>query len=242
MEFSEMTTESLKYAQLDINKIIERMDHFVIPLKAVNEGNTCNQFVLPFFKAFGWGSDYTYWSTEYRIPNTNKHVDYAFSTNGHGWAYVEAKRIRYKNIDKNKNFTKQVTGYFNAAPCAHLIILTNGEEYCFYSYGDDVEIRTIPFIKFNIHDIDLTGNATFLRHLFIRNFHIGDWPKYAEMSRALAEIQHALRRAPDTLGKQNLIQKSFALLYPGLSEEEQDEALQFFTQFGQKYPTAFGGA
>lgn len=234
MEFNETMTESLKYAQYSINKIIERMDNFTIPLKTVNEGNTCNQFVLPFFKAFGWGSDYTYWSTEHRILNTNKHVDYAFSKTGHGWAYVEAKKIKFKNIHKNKNFIKQITGYFNAAPSAHLIILTNGEEYCFYSYGEELEISTTPFIKFNIRDIDLTGNATFLRHLFINGFNIGEWPKYAEMSRSLAEIQHALRRAPDTLSKQHLIQKSFALLYPNLSEDEQTEALQFFTRFGQK--------
>lgn len=231
MKITDMQIASLKSVQYNINRIIENINNFSIPLDNVNEGNTCDHFVLPFFKAFGWGTDYTYWSTEHRIKDSNKHVDYAFSKNGHGWVYVEAKRIRFKNIDKNKNFIKQVEGYFNAAPGAHLLILTNGEEYCFYSYGGNMSISTTPFIKFNIRNLDLTGNGTFLRHLFINQFNIGDWPKYAEMSRSLSDIQYALRKAPDTLSKQNLINKSFELLYPDLNEDERNEAIRFFTTY-----------
>ena len=80
-------------------------------------------------------------------------MDYAFSTNGYGWTLIEAKKLNFKNIDRNKNFIKQIASYFNADPHAHLIILTNGEEYCFYSYGETTEICTTPFIKFNIRDI-----------------------------------------------------------------------------------------
>ena len=32
-------------------------------------------------------------------------------------------------------------------------------------------------IRFNIRNIDVTGNATFLRHLFRNGYNIGDWPK-----------------------------------------------------------------
>ena len=158
-------------------------------------------------------------------------MDYAFSTNGYGWTLIEAKKLNFKNIDRNKNFIKQIASYFNADPHAHLIILTNGEEYCFYSYGETTEICTTPFIKFNIRDIDVTGNATFLRHLFRNGYNIGDWSKYAEMSRALAEIRHSLRKAPESLTKQHLIEKSFALLYPEYQEPERKEIVGFFNSF-----------
>ena len=110
-------------------------------------------------------------------------------------------------------------------------MLTNGEEYCFYSYGETAEVSTTPFIKFNLCDIDVTGNATFLRHLFRNGYNIGDWSKYAEMSRALAEIRHSLRKAPESLTKQHLIEKSFALLYPEYQEPERKEIVGFFNSF-----------
>lgn len=226
-----VTAYSLAYAQMAVQDIITRIDHFTVPKNEINEANTCEHFVLPFFRAFGWDSDFAYWSAQHHIEGTNRHVDYAFSTTGHGWAYIEAKRLRFKHIDQNHNFIKQIAGYFNAVKDAHLIILTNGEEYCFYSYGENVEIRTTPFIRFNIRHIDLTSNAAFLRHLFIQNFHISDWPKYAEMSRSLAEIRHSLRHAPDTLGKKDVTEKSFALLYPDMDEAERKEVIQFFTTF-----------
>lgn len=235
MGLSKQDMEWLNYTQPKINQIIQTMDHFTIPLNKATEGDTCAHFILPFFQAFGWGSgSYTHWHAEHRIPNTSQHVDYAFSQTGNGWAYIEAKRILYKNIDKNPTFVKQIKKYFNEVPDAHLIILTNGEEYCFYSYGDNDDVSTTPFIKFKIREINLTGNATFLRYLAAGKFRIGDWPKYAEMSRFLAEIQHSLRRAPDTSTKRRLIEASFSLLYPNMNPDERNEAFQFFMRFGQR--------
>ena len=220
---------TLEYAQIDIHRIVLEIDH--CNQIALTEADTCNKFILPFFRAFGWDPFSTVWRSQFPINNTRRHVDYAFSKNGHGWAFIEAKKINFKNIDRNKNFIKQITGYFNADPHAHLIILTNGEEYCFYSYGESTEISTTPFIRFNIRSIDVTANARFLGRLFRNQFNIGDWPKYAEMSRALAEIRHSLRNAPDSLTKQHLIEKSFALLYPEYQEPERKELIEFFTRY-----------
>jgi Uncharacterized conserved protein len=223
---------TLEYAQIDIEKIVNDMGHFPLKQKDINEANTCGQFVLPFFRAFGWKTDDPFWSWEHKVPGSyNKHVDFAFSKQGKGWVYVEAKRIRFKHIDRNKNFVRQIAGYFNAAKNAHLIILTNGEEYCFYSYDENTEICATPFIRFNIRHIDLTKNAKPLERLFYNQFNIADWPKLAEMSRALAEIRHSLRNAPDSLTKEHLIEKSFALIYPDIPEAERKELLTFFTQF-----------
>ena len=221
---------TLEYAQIEIHRIVSEIDS--CNKKALNEADTCNRFILPFFRAFGWDSYSTVWRSEYSINGTHRHVDYAFSKNGHGWTLIEAKRLNFKNIDRNKNFIKQIVGYFNADPHAHLIILTNGEEYCFYSYGESTEISTTPFIKFNIRNIDVTGNAKFLSRLFRNQFNIGDWSKYAEMSRSLAEIKHSLRKAPESLTKQHLIEKSFVLLYPEIQEPERSELLAFFNLFG----------
>ena len=223
--------ESLRYAQININKIVKAIDKFSLPLKSITEANTCDRFVLPFLDAFGWNPSYEYWSSQHRIGRSKMHADYAFSKTGYGWVFVEAKRIGVKNLDKNKQCQMQITKYFNSCPGAHLIILTNGEEYCFYSYGKEMEIQPKPFIKFNIRKLDLTGNGTFLRHLFINKFNIGNWPKYAEISRSLSDIQYALRKAPDTLGKQNLINKSFELIYPELDEDERNEAIRFFSTY-----------
>ncbi len=220
---------SLEYAQMNIKKIIALIDSSDI--KSLTEADTCQHFILPFFQTFGWSPGNTLWRSQFRIGHSYKHVDYAFSKQGNGWSYIEAKRIGMKNIGRNKNFIKQISGYFNASPGAHLIILTNGEEYCFYSYGESTEICTTPFVRFNIRSIDLTGSARPLRHLFYNNFHMADWPKYAEMSRALAEIRHALRHAPDSLSKESIIEKSFTLLYPHLDEAQRKEWIAFFTEF-----------
>ena len=220
---------TLEYVQIEIHRLVREIDSY--NKKSLTEADTCNRLILPFFRAFGWDSYSTVWRSQFPINGTHKHVDYAFSKNGHGWTFVEAKKLNFKNIDRNKNFIKQIAGYFNADPHAHLIILTNGEEYCFYSYGETTEICTTPFIKFNVRDIDVTGNATFLRHLFRNGYNIGDWPKFAEMSRALAEIRHSLRNAPDSLAKQHLIEKSFALLYPEYQEPERKELVEFFNSF-----------
>lgn len=220
---------SLAYTQLAIDRIVDDLKKS--GGERLTEADTCNRLVLPFFQAFGWNTSNELWHCQFAVGGSRRHVDYAFSKNGHGWAYIEAKRLLFKNIDSNKNFIKQISGYFNASPGAHLIILTNGEEYCFYSYGETTEICTTPFIKFNIRNIDVTGNASFLRHLFRNGYNIGDWSKYAEMSRALAEIRHSLRKAPDCLTKQHLIEKSFALLYPEYQEAERKELIGFFTAY-----------
>lgn len=220
---------TLEYVQIEINRLVKEIDS--VHSNSFNEADTCNRLILPFFHAFGWDPYSTFWKSQFAINGTRRHVDYAFSTNGYGWTLIEAKRLNFKNIDKNKNFIRQIASYFNADPNAHLIILTNGEEYCFYSYGETTEICTTPFIKFNLHDIDVTGNATFLRHLFRNGYNIGDWSKYAEMSRALAEIRHSLRKAPESLTKQHLIEKSFALLYPEYQEPERKEIVGFFNSF-----------
>ena len=220
---------TLEYVQIEINRLVKEIDS--VHSNSFNEADTCNRLILPFFHAFGWDPYSTFWKSQFAINGTRRHVDYAFSTNGYGWTLIEAKKLNFKNIDRNKNFIKQIASYFNADPHAHLIILTNGEEYCFYSYGETTEICTTPFIKFNLHDIDVTGNATFLRHLFRNGYNIGNWSKYAVMSRALAEIRHSLRKAPESLTKQHLIEKSFALLYPEYQEPERKEIVGFFNSF-----------
>lgn len=221
---------SLEYTQIAIRKIVAQIDSSDI--KDLTEEDTCNRFILPFFQAFGWNPVLSHWCSQFRIENSSQRVDYAFSKRGKGWAYIEAKRINFKNIDKNKNFVKQVSGYFNAAKNAHLIILTNGEEYCFYSYGENTEISATPFIKFNIRNINLTGNAKPLSRLFYNQFNIGDWPQLAEKSRALADIKYSLRNAPDSLTKQNNIERSFALLYPDMDVSQRKELIDFFNLFG----------
>lgn len=232
MKITDMEIESLKYAQYDLNKLIIELDNFKEKDPNHTVSNTCNKVILPFLRIFGWKENGpNRWSSQHRIGDSLMHVDYAFSCAEHGWIYLEAKGINEKNIANRKKFIAQIEKYFNAAPSAHLIILTNGEEYCFYSYGSDIEINTTPFIKFNIRDLDLTGNATFMRHFFRNYFNIGDWPKYAEMSRSLSDIQHTLYRAPDTLSKKHLIHKSFELLYPDIDEAERNEIINFFTVY-----------
>jgi len=220
---------SLEYAQRSIREIAAQID--ACDRKALTELDVCNKFILPFFRVFGWDPAYSFWHSQYRIGHSYKHVDYAFSKTAYGLAFIEAKKLIFRNIDSNKNFVKQITGYFNADPGAHLIILTNGEEYCFYSYGETSEICLTPFIKFNIHKVDLTGTAKPLERLFYRKFNISDWAKLAGMSRTLAGIRHSLRAAPDCLTKQNIIEKSFALIYPDIPESERKDLLAFFTEF-----------
>jgi len=220
---------TLEYVQIEIHRLVGEIDS--CRRNSLTEADTCNRLILPFFHAFGWDPFSNLWKSQFPINGTRKHVDYAFSKNGNGWTLIEAKKLNFKNIDRNRNFIKQIVGYFNADPHAHLIILTNGEEYCFYSYGETTEICTTPFIRFNIRDIDVTGNATFLRHLFRNGYNIGDWSKYAEMSRALAEIKHSLRKASECSTKQHLIEKSFALLYPEYQEPERKEIIGFFNSF-----------
>lgn len=236
MKITNLEMESLKYAQYDLNNLVATLDVFKnerdLNDKPLNhtESNTCSKVILPFLHIFGWKENGpNQWSSQHRIEGSRRHVDYAFSRN-HGWVYLEAKSIDEKNLSKKK-FLNQIAGYFNDAPNAHLIILTNGEEYRFYSYGEHMGISTTPFIKFNIHNLDLTGKGSFMRHFFRNYFNIGDWPKYADMSRSLSDIQHALRKAPDTLGKQHLINRSFELIYPNMDEDERNEAIQFFSTY-----------
>lgn len=227
---TDIEMESLRYAQIAINKIVQRINGEKQKSK-INEAQTCDRFILPFLATFGWTPNCPYWFSQYKIGNTRMHADYAFSRNGHGFVFVEAKRIGIRNLDENKDCQDQIAKYFSACPGAHLVILTNGEEYYFYSYGDDTEIQPKPFIKFNIHSLDLINTGTFLQHLFINKFNIGNWPKYADMSRSLTDIQYSLRKAPDTLGKKNLIHRSFELLYPDLDEDERNKAIRFFTTY-----------
>ena len=63
-------------------------------------------------------------------------------------------------------------------------------------------------------------------------FNIGDWPQLAEKSRALADIKYSLRNAPDSLTKQNNIERSFALLYPDMDVSQRKELIDFFNLFG----------
>lgn len=227
---TDIEMESLRYAQIAINKIVQRINGEKQKSK-INEAQTCDRFILPFLASFGWSPNYPYWFSQYKVGNTRMHADYAFSRTGYGFVFVEAKRIGIRKLDENKKCQEQIAKYFIASPGAHLVILTNGEEYYFYSYGFGMEIQPKPFIKFNIHDLDLIHNGTFLRHLFANKFSIGNWPKYADMSRSLADIEYALRKAPDSLSKQNLINKSFTLLYPDLDEDERNEAIRFFTTY-----------
>lgn len=232
MKITDLEMESLKYAQHNLNELTTELDKFKHQNPNHTESNTCDKIILPFLRIFGWKENGpNRWSSQHRIYDSRMHVDYAFSRTDHGWVYLEAKGIDEKNISTKKKFITQIEKYFNAAPSAHLIILTNGEEYCFYSYGADIGVNTVPFIKFNIHKLDLTGNATFMRHFFRNYFNIGDWPRYADMSRSLSEIKHTLRKAPDTLGKQHLIHRSFELIYPDMDEDERNEAIRFFSTY-----------
>ena len=137
-----------------INELKDRLKKY--QNKDLSEANTEAYFIRPFLKSLGYDTDNPelVWSQYPADPHDIKtgKVDYALLRNGKPIIFVEGKRLHESPLDSHVN---QIKRYFNNTREVDFAVLTNGNEYRFYT--DLVHKNMLdesPFLKFQLNDID----------------------------------------------------------------------------------------
>ena len=123
----------------------------------ISESDTESWFVRPFLRALGYDtSDPDMFSTQYpadpRDVKTGK-VDFALLKNGKPVIFVEAKKL-HQSLNQPK-IINQIKRYFNNVRKVDFVILTNGNEYRFFTDLDHENmLDEEPFLVFTLSEVD----------------------------------------------------------------------------------------
>ena len=120
-----------------------------------SESNTEAWFIRPFFRSLGYDTSnpelvITQYQADPHDIKTGK-VDYALLQNGNPVIFVEGKRLN-EPLDSH---VRQIRRYFNNTLEVDFAVLTNGNEYRFYTdLVDKNMLDKVPFLEFRLNDID----------------------------------------------------------------------------------------
>ncbi|MCY4000265.1 MAG: type I restriction endonuclease [Bacteroidetes bacterium] len=159
---------------MDFQSQIQELKQKYEDLKGSNliEDATVDFFIRPFLGALDWDTtNHKLVKPEYEaIPDDIKggRVDFALLSNGRPIIFLEAKKLN-EPLDSHVN---QIKRYFNVVREVSVAILTNGDEFWFYT---DLEyahqLDTKPFLKFKLSEID-EQTMNHLRQFSSQNFDI----------------------------------------------------------------------
>ncbi|MCY4000287.1 MAG: type I restriction enzyme HsdR N-terminal domain-containing protein [Bacteroidetes bacterium] len=149
--------------------------------KSLSEANTENFFIRPLFEALGYYSSNpeTFSSQYHANPRDTKSgwVDIALKKQGHLIIFIEGKKLG-ESLDNN-NYVNQIKHYFNGVLEVKFVILTNGNEYRFYTDLENTNILdNEPFFVFKINDADQESIEFLLRF----SYHDFDSSKLKELA------------------------------------------------------------
>ena len=152
-----------------LHKTVEFMSHRLkeeYENESLNEANTGNFFIRPLFEALGYYSSNPEMFSAQHLANPHNSksgwVDIALKIEGHPIIFIEVKKLG-EPLD-NKRYIHQITQYFNLVQEVHFVILTNGNEYRFYT---DLEHENLldnePFFVFKLNEADQESIEFLLR-------------------------------------------------------------------------------
>jgi len=149
--------------------------------KSLSEANTENFFIRPLFEALGYYSSNpeTFSSQYHANPRDTKSgwVDIALKKQGHLIIFIEGKKLG-ESLDNN-NYVNQIKHYFTGVLEVKFVILTNGNEYRFYTDLENTNILdNEPFFVFKINDADQESIEFLLRF----SYHDFDSSKLKELA------------------------------------------------------------
>jgi len=162
----------------------------------LNESNTENFFIRPLFSDLGYDPSNTdRFSSQYpanpRDIKSGK-VDIALKRRGHPIMFIEVKKL-HESLDNN-SYIHQITQYFNLVQEIKILILTNGNEYRFYT---DLERENLldhePFFVFKLNDVD-QESVEFLLCLSYQNFDSSKLKELARQKVRRDKIYHYLKK------------------------------------------------
>lgn len=167
----------------ELRKLHERAQQMSDLPHRILEQDTIVKIILPFFRAFGWDeSNFSQWVEQYRVGDRG-HADHAIIFNGAPAILIESKTLRASL--SSPSYQEQVSRYFNGTE-THIAILTNGQEYWFYSYEGISESKIEPFAKVNLADIDLTRADAPLMALCRYKFRVNN---LCDLSKAVMKLR-----------------------------------------------------
>ncbi len=123
--------------------------------KNPSESNTEAWFIRPFFRSLGYDTSnpervITQYQADPHDIKTGK-VDYALLQNGKPVIFVEGKKL-HEPLDSH---VRQIRRYFNNTLEVDFAVLTNGNEYRFYTdLVDKNMLDKVPFLEFRLSEID----------------------------------------------------------------------------------------
>lgn len=148
-----LTLKNMRELKKKIDELASLFEKF--QNENLSEGNTELFFILPFLKSLGYDtSNPEQISSQYpAVPgdsNTGR-VDFALLQNGDPIIFVEGKKLN-EHLDNHYN---QIRKYFNNCRKVDFVILTNGNEYRFYTDLDyENMLDKEPFLKFGLREVD----------------------------------------------------------------------------------------
>lgn len=207
-ELEKLNTQMLSVSPIEekIKELREKAEDRRYMSYVNGEQGTKNALIEPFLRALGFDpSDARAVRLEYQIGSGR--VDYAlFLPEQPGPVFLVEAKKHGKNLSKyGKRFFKQIGKYFNGAPPARLILLTNGKELRFYANdfdssitGSGHKLSERPFLRINI----LSPRANYIHDLECfcsDNFKPEEAPHYSEKLKmeALGHIKQALQAGDD---------------------------------------------
>lgn len=223
-----------------------------------NEEQTKNALIMPFFQALGWDiHNPIEFQAEYagdRDVKKGERVDYAIRVNNDPVILIEAKAL-HESLERHQ---EQLLRYFYAVSDSHIAILTNGQQYQFYSDLNKVNVMDdSPFFCFDIESFDeqdIQSLARFSKDHFDAGKIRREEEKRRYLNKArefiLAEFSspsdELLALFSDSLGqtkinsreKRDYLKEAFASLVPISSvEEKEDEAEELASSFASSVLT-----
>ncbi|MXX97522.1 MAG: hypothetical protein F4065_00275 [Rhodothermaceae bacterium] len=140
--------------------------------KSISEAKTEAWFIRPFLKSLGYDSSNPE-LVDPQYPADPKDikpgkVDYALLRNGSPIIFVEAKKL-HESLDHHVTIN-QIKGYFHFVREVDFVILTNGNEYRFFTDMDHENmLDEEPFLVFRLSELD-QETLEYLEQFSRRNF------------------------------------------------------------------------
>ncbi|MCY4560880.1 MAG: type I restriction enzyme HsdR N-terminal domain-containing protein [Flavobacteriaceae bacterium] len=195
-----------------------------------SEANTKMWFINPFLGALGYR--HTLCFQEYDPdPNAKKpdKVDYALLKDGKPIIFVEAIPLD-ENLGKYHSRLKK---YFNVNKDVEFGILTNGNEYQFYTDIEDKnQLDETPFLIFCLEEIDNEIRELLLQ-FSVENYNFGRLKKLATKRKHLSELERQFISPED-----KFVRAISKCIFGSQRRSYLDLSKEIILMFGSKLPNA----
>ena len=208
----------------------------------INEADTRDRLVRPFFNALGWDFASTDVVAE-DANNTGDRPDYLFKYNDEPKFYLEIKRLN--DILDKKTVIDKIKKYIAMSETVQLLIITNGAKYQIYYSRPEGDHKSKLLTAFDLREIaDDSDRHTLLELLKYDSFKDDRLMKYAQtvynntaVANALQSILNETQEKSNSKFISTINKKINAILGHGFDSQNIIDALEYIDISVNSLPT-----